>query len=222
MNPLVDLDSAARVAQQIGDYSGTFAFAVSGAVLGVRANYDIVGIAVLACATAVGGGIIRDLIIGNVPPTAFVDMRYVAIALAAALLIFLWRPRIRLATRALDITDAAGLGIFAVTGTVTAHAAGLGAPSAAFLGVVTAVGGGVIRDVLAGEHPSVLRHDKEIYALPALFGAAITATALELGYYTALVGLLAAAGAFTLRILALRYGWRAPRPRRPPEASNPA
>jgi uncharacterized membrane protein YeiH len=217
----VDLESAVRLVQQIGDYSGTFAFAVSGAALGVRANYDIVGIAVLACATAVGGGIIRDLMIGNVPPVALVDLRYLAIALTAAALVFLWRPRTRLATRALDVADAAGLAMFCVTGTVTAHAHGLGAPSAVLLGVITAIGGGIIRDVLAGERPHVLRTDSELYAVPALFGATITAVTLETGLYTAVVSIGAAAATFTMRILALRYGWHAPRPRHPSGRETP-
>lgn len=152
----------------------------------------------------------RDLIIGETPPVAFVQLRYPATALLAALVIFFWHPPRRLIRGPLDLADAIGLGIFCVVGTVSAYQHGLSAFSAAALGVVTAVGGGIVRDVLAGRTPSLLRPDEELYAIPALVGSGVTAALLHFGYYTYWTGALAGAGAFGVRILALRLHWRAP------------
>ncbi|MEV0295845.1 trimeric intracellular cation channel family protein [Nocardia sp. NPDC050710] len=211
------LDSAADAAQRIGELLGVIAFATSGALLAVRKNLDIFGMAVLACSTALGGGVIRDLLIGRTPPSAFTDLTYLTASLLAALVIFFRHPSHRLTRGALEITDAVGLGLFCVTGTVVAYRYGTGAPTAALLGMVTAIGGGVIRDVLGGQVPSVLRPDQELYAVPALFGAAATATLLHFGYYRAWSGLLAAALAIAFRLLARRYQWRAPQARHSPD-----
>ena len=205
------MDTATAYA--VVDLGGTFAFAVSGALLAVRKDYDIVGIAVLACATAFGGGVIRDLIIADRPPAAFTNVRYIGVSLLAAAIIFCWHPPRQVIRGPLNVADAFGLGLFCVTGTVKAHEHGLGAVSAAVLGVVTAAGGGVLRDLLAGQTPAVLRYDQELYALPALVGAGLTAALLRLGVYTQLAGALAAVCAVALRLLALRYHWHAPRAR---------
>ncbi|MEV6070248.1 TRIC cation channel family protein [Nocardia sp. NPDC052001] len=209
MSDLVELGNAVGTAQKVGNMVGVFAFGVSGALLAVRRNFDVVGIAVLAVCTATGGGIMRDLIIGEIPPTAFVTLRYAAAALLAAAVIFFWHPPNRLIRTPLLLADGIGLGIFCVTGTVTAFQHGLSATSAAALGVVTAVGGGVVRDVLAGITPSVLS-DGELYAVPALLGSAVTAALLHYGEYTYWTGGLAGAGAVALRFLALWRHWRAP------------
>ena len=216
MNTLVyatDWDSAALWTRNAGDLIGTAAFAISGALLAIRRDFDIVGALTLAAMTACGGGVIRDLIIGKTPPTAFVDLRYLAVAVLSALVVFVWSPPARLLGRPLDLADALGLGAFCVTGTVTAANHGLGPASSALLGVVTAVGGGVIRDVLAGRTPSILRPDQEIYAIPALFGAAITAVLIGYGHFNALTGGAVAASVFLFRALALHFRWRAPQAR---------
>ncbi|MFI1912022.1 trimeric intracellular cation channel family protein [Nocardia sp. NPDC020380] len=209
MSDLVELGTAVDAAQRIGNMVGVFAFGVSGALLAVRRRFDVVGIAVLAVATATGGGIIRDLVIGSTPPQAFVRLSYGGVALLSAALIFFWHPPARVIRTPLNIADAIGLGIFCVTGTVTAYQHGMQATSAAALGVVTAVGGGVIRDVLAGMTPSVLS-DGELYAVPALLGSAVTAILLANGQYTYWTGGLAGAGAVLLRLIALRRHWHAP------------
>ncbi|MGK8557500.1 trimeric intracellular cation channel family protein [Nocardia gipuzkoensis] len=213
LTSFAEIHSAVSLAQQIGDGLGTFAFAVSGALLAVRKNFDIIGIGTLAAVTAVGGGITRDLIVGRHPPVAFTDLWYLGIALAAAATIFFWHPPRKLTGRPLDIADALGLGTFCVTGTLTAFQFGFGAPSAALIGVVTAVGGGALRDLLAGQVPRVLRPDQEIYAIPALLGAAVTAALVYFDRLTDLTGTLAALGTVALRLLALRYHWRAPQAR---------
>lgn len=146
----------------------------------MRRDCDVVGMLVLAGVTALGGGIVRDLVIGDVPPVAFVDLRYVAVPLAALLLTFVAHRLVERLTRAVLVLDAAGLGLYGVTGAVKSHAAGLGPLQAVALGVVTAVGGGVMRDVLVGERPSVLRRDSELYAIPAALAATVALAGLHL------------------------------------------
>jgi uncharacterized membrane protein YeiH len=107
--------------------------------------------------------------------------------------------------------DALGLGLFCVTGTAKAHDYGLGSVAAVALGMLTAAGGGVIRDVLAHEMPSLLRWDREIYAVPALVGAGLVAILISAGRLSTVTASAAALAAFGLRMLALKYGWRAPR-----------
>ena len=198
--------------QQTLDLIGIFVFALSGGLLAVRKNLDIFGIAVLAEATALGGGLMRDVIIGAVPPSAFVNRGYFLTPLVAALVVFFLHPEVARINNAVQTLDALGLGLFCVTGTAKAHDYGLGSIAAVVLGLVTAAGGGVIRDLLVGElPPSLLRWDRSLYAVPALVGAIITAVLISVHHLTALTGTAAALGAFVVRMLALRYEWRAPR-----------
>ncbi|WP_235831331.1 trimeric intracellular cation channel family protein [Gordonia zhaorongruii] len=208
-----NVDDAATFASQAAEFIGTAAFAASGALVAVRRNLDIVGIILLACATALGGGITRDVLIGSTPPVAFTDLRYIAAAVVTGLVIFVWHPPVRLTRWPLFVTDAIGLGMFAVNGTVIAYSAGLAAPSAALLGLTTAIGGGVIRDVLSGQVPGVLRHDEHLYAIPAFAGAVITAALLYSDVYRGWMGLLCVAFVIGLRLASIRYDWHGPRPR---------
>lgn len=205
-------DDAASVLNVGGELLGIVAFAASGALLSVRRDLDIVGIVLLAAATALGGGIIRDVMIGKIPPTAFTDLWLVGTAVVTALLIFVWQPSARLTRWPLDITDAVGLGLFVVTGTVTAYQYGLSATAAAMLGLTTGVGGGIIRDVLSGQVPSVLRSNEHLYAIPAAGGAALTAGLLHFDVYRPWIGLLCAAAVIAVRIGSLKFGWHGPRP----------
>ncbi|WP_433461497.1 trimeric intracellular cation channel family protein [Spirillospora sp. CA-142024] len=198
------------------DLAGIFVFAVSGALAAVRQRLDVVGMVVLAEITALGGGIIRDLMIGAVPPAAFTDLGYVLVPLAASALVFFWHPQVTRLLPAVLLFDAAGLGLFCATGTVKALAYGLSPVHSVLLGIVTAVGGGILRDMLGGQIPAVL-YDRQLYALPALLGAAVTAAADAADLHGGAVTAGAAAMAFGLRVLALRYGWRAPRPRGVPD-----
>lgn len=206
----MDLTDAQRYAFDALDLIGAFAFAVSGALAAVRRGFDVVGIAMLACCTAFGGGVVRDVLIGAVPPAAFEDLRYLATALVAAALITLWHPPPRLAGAPLDTADAVGLGLYCVTGTVKALEYGLGPVPAALMGVATAVGGGMLRDLLTARTPSVLRRDSEIYLVPALVGASATALLASVGAYSLWTATLAGLGAIALRLLALRFHLRAP------------
>ncbi|MEV0849839.1 trimeric intracellular cation channel family protein [Streptomyces sp. NPDC049954] len=205
------LDLFSPTVQHTLDLIGIFVFAISGALLAVRKNFDVFGIAVLAEATALGGGIFRDIVIGAIPPAAFTDLGYFTMPLVAAGLVFFLHPQVERINGAVNVFDAAGLGLFCVTGTTKAYGYGLGLTSSVALGLATAVGGGVIRDVIANEVPSLVRWDRDLYAVPALAGASTVAVCIHLDALNALTSGTAAVAAFLLRLLALRYHWRAPR-----------
>lgn len=193
------------------DLIGIFAFAISGALLAVRKNFDVFGLAVLAEVTGLGGGLFRDLVIGAVPPAAFTDLGYFVTPLIATVLVFFFHPHVERLQSGVNVFDAAGLGLFCVVGTVKAHDYGLNLAASAALGLMTAVGGGVLRDVLANEVPSLLRWDRDLYAVPAIVGATMTVVCLRLDVLNPATSALSAVTAFLIRLLALRYHWRAPR-----------
>ncbi|WP_335937514.1 trimeric intracellular cation channel family protein [Streptomyces sp. PTD5-9] len=193
------------------DIAGIFVFAISGALLAVRKNFDVFGIAVLAEVTALGGGLFRDIVIGAVPPAAFTDLGYFTTPLLAAVLVFFLHPHVERIQVAVNVFDAAGLGLFCVTGTVKAYGYGLGLTASAALGLATAVGGGVLRDVLANEVPSLLRWDRDLYAVPAIVGATMIVLCIRFDVLNALTSGAAVITAFVLRLLAMRFHWRAPR-----------
>lgn len=182
---------------------------------GIRRRLDVFGILVVAIAAATFGGIARDLLIGAVPPAALVDWRYFAVALAAGLVAFFWCALIEKLHHPVRLLDAVGLAFFAVAGTEKALVFGLSPAMAALLGVVTAVGGGIVRDILLAEIPAVLRSD--LYAVAALLAGAIVAVGnvLEMpAVFSAVVGGLACLG---LRVMAIERDWHLPRARgRPP------
>ncbi|MEU1791433.1 trimeric intracellular cation channel family protein [Streptomyces sparsogenes] len=193
------------------DLAGIFVFAISGALLAVRKNFDIVGMALLAEVTALGGGVFRDLVIGAVPPAAFTDLGYFLTPLIATVIVFFLHPEVERITAAVGVFDAAGLGLFCVAGTTKAYDHGLGLTFCAVLGMTTAIGGGVLRDLLAHEVPSVLRWDRDLYVVPAILGATIAAVLIHFDALTGSTSALAAAVAFLVRLMAMRFGWRAPR-----------
>ncbi|MFF5372904.1 trimeric intracellular cation channel family protein [Streptomyces sp. NPDC013187] len=193
------------------DLIGIFVFAISGALLAVRKNFDVFGMAVLAEVTALGGGLFRDLVIGAVPPAAFTDLGYFLTPLLATLLVFFLHPQVERIQIAVNVFDAAGLGLFCVAGTIKAYEYGLGLTASAGLGLTTAVGGGVLRDVLANEVPSLLRWDRDLYAVPAIVGSALAALCIRYDALNPFTSSLAVITAFVLRLLAMRYHWRAPR-----------
>ncbi len=193
------------------DLIGIFVFAISGALLAVRKNFDVFGIAVLAEATGLGGGLFRDLVIGAVPPAAFTDLGYFVTPLLATALVFFLHPQVERIQAGVNVFDAAGLGLFCVVGTSKAYDYGLSLTASATLGLATAVGGGVLRDVLANEVPSLLRWDRDLYAVPAIVGATIVALCIRYDVVNPFTSSFAAATAFSLRLLAMRYHWRAPR-----------
>lgn len=194
------------------DLLGIFVFAISGGLVAVRNQLDILGVVVLAMATGLGGGVIRDVLIGAVPPPAIVDWRYLAVPAVAGLVTFVWHPAVGRLEGVVSGFDAAGLGMFCVAGALKAQEYGLGPAPAAALGMLTGVGGGVIRDLLAGRVPVVLA-SRQLYAIPALAGAGVAATGVELGLPPEVVVAPAAVLTIGWRLLAIRHGWSAPAPR---------
>jgi len=195
------------------DLVGTFVFALDGALTALRtARLDIVGVVTLATITALGGGIIRDLIIGAVPPATFSDWRYLAVATTGGLVAFALARRLERLSLPISLLDAAGLSLFAVTGASKALDYGLGAGQAVILGALTAVGGGTLRDVLIRRIPAVLHSG--LYAIPALIGATITVAATRAGVYGLVAAVAAATACFLVRLLGIVYNLNAPRPPR--------
>ncbi|MGE2836214.1 trimeric intracellular cation channel family protein [Mycobacterium sp. SMC-4] len=193
------------------DLTGTFAFGLNGALTAVRATrLDVVGVVTLGMMTALGGGVIRDVLIGAIPPATFVDWRYFALAVAGGVIAFLLSQRLDRLETPIVVLDAIGLSVFAVIGAAKAVEYGLGVAPAALLGVVTAVGGGTIRDALVGQVPTVLR--TELYAIPALVAAAATVAAISLDLYSLPVALAAAGACFVIRMVGVRFNLHAPRP----------
>ncbi len=193
------------------DLAGTFAFALNGALTAIRvAHLDIVGVVALGMITALGGGIVRDIIIDYLPPATFSDWRYLAVAAGGSLLAFLLGRRLERLSGPITVLDAAGLSLFAVTGASKALDLGLGPAQAVILGAVTGVGGGTLRDVLTQRVPTVLR--SELYAIPALAGATVTVISIRLGGYGVPAALGAAAVCFLIRMLGVHFDLNAPGP----------
>jgi uncharacterized membrane protein YeiH len=190
------------------DLCGTFVFALSGGMAGVKNRLDIFGVLVLSFAAANSGGIARDAMIGATPVAALSDWRYVVVSLAAGLLTFYFYPLIDRLSGSVLIFDAAGLALFAVTGATKALAYHLGPVAAALLGMLTGIGGGMMRDILLSEVPVVLRAD--LYAVAALAGAAVVVMGPVLHVSSAAAMTVGALLCFGLRFMAIRYGWRLP------------
>jgi uncharacterized membrane protein YeiH len=198
------------------DLLGTFAFALNGALTALRvARLDIVGVVTLGMITALGGGIIRDVLL-NVPPATFNDWRYLGVAAAGGLIAFAFGRRLERLNTFITVLDAAGLSLFAVTGAGKALQLGLGPAQAVILGAITGVGGGTLRDVLVRQVPSVL--SSGLYAIPALIGATATVvvTLLDVNGPATAVG--AAALCFLIRMVGVHYDLDAPMP---PRAFDP-
>ncbi|TXR56719.1 trimeric intracellular cation channel family protein [Quadrisphaera setariae] len=204
------------------DLIGVLAFAVDGALTASRtARLDVVGVVTLGVITALGGGIMRDLLIGRVPPATFSDWRYLAVAATGGVLVCLFGHRMgrRRVARSLTVLDAAGLSLFAVTGTGTALAAGLGPVQSVLLGGLTAIGGGTLRDLLTGRTPQVL--SSGLYAVPALLAATVVVLSAQVTH-TDVVGvgsvwaLVAAGLCFGLRMVGVVRRIDLPGPRQPP------
>jgi uncharacterized membrane protein YeiH len=192
------------------DLVGIFVFAISGGLVAVRKDLDVFGVLVLAGITGLGGGFLRDVLIGALPPAALADWQYLMVPVTAGLLTFWFHPAIGRRERVINVFDAAGLALFCVTGAVKALAFGLGPVPSALMGMLTGIGGGILRDILAGRVPIVLRG--ELYATPALVGAAIAVVGTEIGLSVGVVAVPAALVCLLWRLLAIRRGWQAPRP----------
>jgi uncharacterized membrane protein YeiH len=202
------------------DLTGTFAFALNGALTALRATrLDIVGVVTLGMITALGGGTIRDVLLDALPPATFVDWRYLAVAAGGGLIAFVSGQHLARLTGPINALDAAGLSLFAVTGALKGLDLGFGAAQAILVGAITGVGGGTIRDVLIRRVPSVL--SSGLYAIPALIGAAAVVLPRLAGASGAVVTMGAAALCFLIRMVGVRYDLNAPSPLAPPTPEPP-
>jgi len=190
------------------DLVGIFVFAITGALVAVRKGLDVFAVLVLAGTAGLGGGFLRDVLIGAVPPAALADWRYLLVPAVAGVVTFFFHPTLGRMERVVGVLDAAGLSLFCVTGAVKALAFGLGPLPAALMGMLTGIGGGMVRDVLTGRVPMVFRG--ELYATPAFVGALIAVVGHRAGVPTSAVAVPAAAVCFGWRVLAMRRGWAAP------------
>lgn len=191
------------------DLIGIAAFAVSGAFVGVDKKLDIFGVVFLAAVTALGGGFIRDALLGTTPAAALTDWRYLVVPLVVGLVVFFVHPAVARLSRLFLLADAAGVGLFAVAAARKALDHGVGAAGACGIGLITAIGGGLLRDVLVSEIPSVL-HDREIYAIPALVAAAMVVVGDGTGLDNVTVAVVSIAAAFALRVLGQWRNWTVP------------
>lgn len=190
------------------DLGGTFVFALSGASVAVKHRLDLFGVLVLSFAAGNAGGITRDLMIGALPPAAMSDWRYVAVCILAGLVTFYWYRGINRFSSSVLIFDAAGLALFAVAGAGKALAYHTGPVAATLLGMLTGIGGGMTRDVLVREIPTVLK--TELYAVAALVGAAVMVVGRELNVPSTDAAIAGAVLCFGLRFMAIRRGWQLP------------
>lgn len=197
----------------VADLVGIFVFAISGALVAVRREMDVFGVLVLAGTTGLGGGFLRDVLIDATPPAALADWRYLLVPVAAGLLTFRLHPAVSRMERTVNVFDAFGLGLFCVTGALKAVSYGLGPVPAMLMGMVTGIGGGMARDVLAQRLPIVFRG--ELYATPALAGAGIAVVGARLDLPTLMVAVAGAGVCTTWRLMAMWRRWQAPRPRGP-------
>jgi uncharacterized membrane protein YeiH len=192
------------------DIGGTLVFAVEGALAAVNGNLDLIGIMVLAFCTALGGGIVRDILLGALPPAALRDWRYPTVAFSGAALVFFLHPHARaIPVPALQVLDAAGLAMFAIAGTQKAMLHKMNPLVAVMLGTITGVGGGTIRDVLLNQIPNVLRF--EVYATAALVGSACMIAAKRLRFPSNLAAGIGGITCFVLRVVSIWRHWNLPR-----------
>lgn len=195
------------------DLVGIGVFAISGALVAVRKDLDVFGVLVLAGTTGLGGGFLRDVLIGATPPAALADWRYLLVPIGAGLLTFVYHPALGRMERTVNVFDAFGLALFCVAGAAKALDHGLGPLPAALMGMVTGIGGGMIRDVLAGRVPVIFRG--ELYAIPALAGALVTVLGVRADLPELLVTVVGAGVCLVWRLLAIWRRWQAPVARGP-------
>src|SRR6185312_279898 len=190
------------------DLGGTFVFAISGATAGVKHRLDLFGVLVLSFAAGNSGVIARDVMIGAVPPAAIRDWRYVAVSILAGLITFYWYRIINRLSSPVLVFDAAGLALFAVSGAGKALAFQAGPVAATLLGTLTGIGGGMVRDILVMEIPTVLR--TQVYAVAALIGAAVVVMGGMMHLSPSGAAITGAVLCFGLRFMAMRRGWQLP------------
>ncbi len=194
----------------VADLIGVAVFAASGASAAIAKRLDIFGVIFVGVVAALGGGIMRDLLIGAVPTYAFTHWPYIAVPIMASAVLFCFHPQFSRLRWTVLTLDAAGLGLFTATGALRAHDAGVPPAGAAIIGMITGIGGGLGRDLLTGEIPFVLRRD--IYALASLIGAILVLGLAAAGVSRPANVAATAATVFTIRLVAVSRRWSAPTP----------
>lgn len=191
------------------DLTGTTAFAASGAWVAVRKQMDLFGVLVLGTVTAVGGGTLRDLLLGDIPPFSLKDEAYIYISIAVALIVFINRNRFKVFEKPLLYFDAIGLGTFVVIGTTKALDFQLGLLGSVLMGVMTGTAGGILRDILANQIPLILR--REIYASACIAGGSLLVILEHFGVSRPPAALFCAGTVILVRLLAIHYDWSLPK-----------
>lgn len=191
------------------DLIGTAAFAASGAWVGVRKHMDLFGVLVLGVVTAVGGGTLRDLLLGDIPPFSLKNESYIYIAIVVSLIVFANRVQFKTFEKPLLYFDAIGLGTFVVIGTTKALDFHLGLLGAILMGVMTGTAGGVIRDLFANQVPLIFR--REIYASACVAGGLLLVALETVGTVRPVAALLSAGTVISVRLLAIHYNWSLPK-----------
>ncbi|GEL93781.1 trimeric intracellular cation channel family protein [Cellulomonas composti] len=207
----VDLSVADIPYSTVLETVGVFVGAMSGALAAVRKQFDVFGILVLGWAAGLGGGLLRDVLIGAVPPVGISDWRLILTAVLGALAMYFFHPRLERARRFIVVLDAGALALFTVVGAAKGLEYGTTLIAAVLVGVISGAGGGMLRDLLTGEVPVVL-HDRQLYAIPALLGAVAVVVLWDHGLLTTASEVLVVLAIFALRVLALRFHLRAPGP----------
>lgn len=211
------LDAAAAapslLLEPVLELVGVFAFALSGGLAAVRKNFDIIGALVLAWCAGLGGGMLRDVLIGDVPPVGITDIKLFGTAAAAGVITMIFHPAMARIWRFIIVLDAVGLGLFVVQGATKAIDMETGFLAAAIVGILTGVGGGVLRDLLSGDVPVIFR-EREYYAIPAALGAGATVLCSYFEVFNPVTASLIALGVFLLRLIALKFRFQAPAARR--------
>lgn len=204
MTPELPFDQALEL-------GGVFCAALSGGLAAVRKRFDVFGVLVLAWATGLGGGVLRDVLVGATPPVGISQWQLVVTALAGGVVMYLFHPRLERMRRGIVVLDAGALAIFVLHGTLKGLELGAGVLASVVVGVLTGVGGGVLRDVLVGEVPLIFA-DRQLYAVPAIVGATATAVLWETGTLTVATQSVVVLLVFGFRLLSLRLGWLVPGP----------
>lgn len=191
------------------DLTGVFVFALTGGLVGVRRGLDILGIIVLSGLSGLGGGVLRDLLINATPPVGVSDWRLMGVCVLAGVCTFFWHPGIARISRAVRLLDAAGLAVFCVSGSLKAINFHMNATTSIFVGVLTAIGGGLMRDIVVGQVPEVLR--RELYAVPALLGSSLVVAAHASHHESVVVVWVCVVIVFALRMTAVVLDLNAPK-----------
>lgn len=191
------------------DLAGTAVFAMSGALAGMQKRFDPFGVMIIALVTAIGGGTLRDILIGRLPVGWMQDMSYLYVILAAAMAAFVFRSRLLRLRKTFFLFDTLGLGLFTITGVELGLQAGLHPIICILLGTMSASFGGVLRDVLSNEVPVIFQ--KEIYASASIAGGTVFLLLLETGWDQDIIYILTSLLVIVIRLLAVKFQWSLPR-----------